>query len=84
LVEEVSWGVAFRQAIKYVVYYIIWLIIGGSLLAIGAYAAENGSSAAGIPLIVIGVVILLLGGAAALFKAFSGVIYEVLRKYHGG
>ena len=88
---EVGWGTAFRQALAYVVYSIVWAIVGGALLAVGGRTLYTAFTEGGVPeqqlavsvgLVIAGVIVLALGSLAAFFKALSGIIYEILKKYH--
>ncbi len=91
-----GWGTAFKGALKIVVFTIIWAIIGGILIGVGAgmagiapaYLTTTQQQAVGITaliggfiLIIIGAALIGLGGLASFLKVSSEIYAdEVLAK----
>jgi uncharacterized membrane protein len=98
VLKEISWGRAFNYAIKYVLYILLWTIVGGILIAIGftmvgvgfpyhpggtPYHHPIGTVLAGLTLILIGYLIIILGAAASLFKLLSRLIVDTIGEIPG-
>lgn len=91
---EFSWGKAFGYALRYILYAILWIIIGGLIMGagIGMMMAsmrpgpwgiptyEPGASIVGVVFIIIGLIIIYLGTMAAYFKIMSRLVYEATYK----
>jgi len=90
-VEEFSWGKAFGYSLRYIVYAIIWDIIGGLIMWAGVfmissaighgfpfYTSNSNLEAVigGAILMIIGLIIITLGSMAAYFKIMSRLINE--------
>ena len=88
-VAEFSWGRSFRYALRYILYAITWIVIGGIVMGvgIGAIAASTVLGAGGMPtfgagaavgiiITIIGWIIMALGTMASYFKIMSRLIYE--------
>jgi hypothetical protein len=93
-VIEFSWGKSFSYAIRYILYAILWIVIGGLIMGfgIGTIAASVRIGAWGIPRFlagavigliatIVGLIIMYLGMMAAYFKIMSRLIYEAVYKY---
>jgi hypothetical protein len=92
MVKEIGWGKAFKYAGKFLVYAIVWLIIGFVFAAAGLAVISSslhlagtlfpeitydaGKLFAGIILLVAGCVIMILGAMASYFKIMSALIAE--------
>ena len=92
MVKEIGWGKAFKYAGKFLVYAIVWLIIGFVFTAAGVVEISSslqlagtlfpqitydaGKLFAGIILLVAGCVIMILGVMASYFKIMSALIVE--------
>lgn len=91
----VSWGRAFRAAGTYVVFLIVWGMIGGIFIFAGILTAGTlitydpltgmprlnlAGAGVGIVLFLIGYIIILLGSMATLFKILSELVAEEVQK----
>jgi len=85
----VSWGRAFRGALAYVIYSIVWFIIGGAVIIGGVLAGTRTIGPYGIPqvdpmvlivVLIIGYAITALGSVAALFKVMAEITAEEVEK----
>ena len=93
-VVEFSWGKAFGYALRYILYAILWIIIGGLIMGagigmmmtsmrpgpFGIPAFEPGASIVGVIVMIIGLIIIYLGTMAAYFKIMSRLVYEATSK----
>lgn len=83
---ELSWGKTFSYAVRYIIYAILWIIIGGLTMGIGISIIASApfkfgpGMLTGIVIIIIGYVIMFLGIMAAYFKVMSRLIYESIYK----
>ena len=85
----VSWSRAFRGALAYVVYTIIWIIVGVAIIIGGISTFGTTYGPYGIPqpnigaIIIVGVIgyfIIALGATAALFKVSAEITAEEVEK----
>ncbi|MHC1636021.1 MAG: hypothetical protein ACXQTS_05315 [Candidatus Methanospirareceae archaeon] len=86
----VTWGRAFKAAAAYVGFVILWYIVGMIVILAGAMQMAMRSPFAGPPgpaniaiyviCLIVGVVIIVLGSMAALFKILPEVIAEEVGK----
>ncbi|MGC8850288.1 MAG: hypothetical protein ACP5QI_07435 [Candidatus Bathyarchaeia archaeon] len=92
-VVEFSWGKSFHYAVRYILYAILWIIVGGIIMGVGlgilAATTKLGAwglprfgagAAMGIITTIIGLVIIYLGAMASYFKIMSRLIYEATYK----
>ncbi len=92
-VVEFSWGKSFSYAIRYILYAILWIVIGGLIMGVGVgtIAASVRIGADGIPRFlpgvamgliatIVGLIIMYLGLMATYFKIMSRLIYEAIYK----
>ncbi|MEZ0345255.1 MAG: hypothetical protein ABWK01_01720 [Infirmifilum sp.] len=87
-VEELSWRKAFSYALSYVAYVIIYIVIGCFTVLAGEWLMQAGMRGSinigaiigGIIVIVVGLIIVMLGCAAAYFKLMSRLISEATSK----
>jgi len=95
MAKEFSWVKAFSYAFRYIMYIILWVIIGGVIMIIGVAMMPSaisfeppyyiprfnlGAMIIGIILIVIGIVVIALGSMAAYFKIMSRLVNEASPK----
>jgi len=80
----VSWGRAFRGALAFAVYSVIWMIVGAAIIIGGILAGGIGYGPYGIGMIIIvgiiGYLIMALGATAALFKISAEITAEEVEK----
>lgn len=85
----VSWRRAFRGALAYVIYSIIWIIVGVAIIIGGILAGGMNYGPYGTPvpnlgvIIVVGIVgyiIIALGATAAFFKVTAEITAEEVEK----
>jgi uncharacterized membrane protein len=92
MAKEIGWGKAFKYAGKFIVYAIVWLIIGFIFTAAGLAIISSslqlagslfpqitydvGKLFAGIILLIVGWLIAALGVTASYFKIMSALIAE--------
>jgi hypothetical protein len=92
MVKEIGWGRAFKYAGKFLVYAIVWLIIGFVFTVAGVVEISSslqlagslfpqitydvGKLFAGIIFLIVGWLIAALGVAASYFKIMSALIVE--------
>ncbi|MEM2910752.1 MAG: hypothetical protein QXO01_06795 [Nitrososphaerota archaeon] len=90
----VSWGTAFKKAIMYIVFLIIWGIIGGVIIgvgfAVGGISVQPGPFGVPIPtianplvsvaFIIVGYVIVILGMMATFFKILAEITAEEVER----
>jgi len=70
-----SWSTSFKYSVIFLIYYIIWLIIGSGIIIVGGTIGITiGGSIGGfiaLVIILIGTFILVFGGIASLIKVAS-------------
>jgi hypothetical protein len=87
----VTWGRAFRGALAYILWSIIWIIIGAVIIVGGIYFGYISGTYGpfGIPVpnfgiiiaaVIIGYIIISLGAIAALFKILAEITAEEVEK----
>jgi ABC-type multidrug transport system permease subunit len=79
-----TWGRAFRAASDFIIYSIIWIIVGGAIMFAGYYFGyELGREPNwGILIggIIVGYIILVLGPLASMFKILSEITADEVEK----
>ena len=79
-----SWSDAFRKAIKVSILYVVWIVIGGIIIAAGVYFGTYDTYYPNFWVIygagLIGGVLMIFGGIASIFKVV-GDMFEESRGY---
>jgi len=88
-VRELSWGEAFEYAMRFVIYAIPWIIVGGLLLWWGVSLIASAKTSdfypdvvalttQGVFVLIVGLTVFMLGVMATFFKLMSRLISEAI------